>query len=174
MTAEERQWAAQPLTLPNGQQLWFRENFSVNQELPHGLQGFLRLGGQITDQPLITNEQMSQGGMDSVRGYPQAEYVGDQGYFVNVELRLPPYGLQELRVPYVDKPLKDVMQLALFFDHGEATVNRFCPENSGTARSPAWASACVFSLIIWPVSIWTGPIRSAATTPPTARIRPFM
>jgi len=45
------------------------------------------LGAQFSPSGLLTGEQMAIGGADSVRGYPQAEHVGDSGIQANIELR---------------------------------------------------------------------------------------
>ena len=52
-----------------------------------GLYG--RFSGQLTSSPLISNEQFSIGGARSVRGYLEAEVLGDYGFFGNVEVRSP-------------------------------------------------------------------------------------
>lgn len=90
------------------------------QGLPEAAFLLLRGDYQLASETLPASEEFYIGGLGSVRGYPQAEFLGDSGYFVNVELRLPPYGLRELNVPYLNRPLKDIVQFALFFDHGEA------------------------------------------------------
>lgn len=48
-----------------------------------------RLAGQITGQPLVGPEQFSVGGADSVRGYYEAEAVGDLGAHAALEVRSP-------------------------------------------------------------------------------------
>jgi hemolysin activation/secretion protein len=48
------------------------------------------MSGQLTSAPLISNEQFSIGGAESVRGYLEAEQLGDNGLFANVEVRSPP------------------------------------------------------------------------------------
>ncbi|MFT4172323.1 MAG: ShlB/FhaC/HecB family hemolysin secretion/activation protein [Rhodocyclaceae bacterium] len=50
-----------------------------------------RLGGQLTDSPLISSEQFSIGGMSSVRGYLQAENTGDAGFSASIEMRTRPF-----------------------------------------------------------------------------------
>jgi hemolysin activation/secretion protein len=50
------------------------------------------LDGQISDNPLISNEQYLAGGMDSVRGYKQAEVSGDNAFHWTFELRSPDLG----------------------------------------------------------------------------------
>jgi len=51
-----------------------------------------RFSGQIADQPLVTTEQIAAGGLTSVRGYYQAEEVGDDGMVGSFEVRSPPIG----------------------------------------------------------------------------------
>lgn len=46
-----------------------------------------RLAGQYANQPLIPSEQYILGGMNSVRGYYDAEQIGDRGYLVSIEAR---------------------------------------------------------------------------------------
>jgi hemolysin activation/secretion protein len=50
---------------------------------------FLKFGSQLSDSPLVTNEQFGVGGHSTVRGYFQSEAVGDDGLFGNLELRSP-------------------------------------------------------------------------------------
>jgi len=59
------------------------------QTLKDGTSVFLRLSGQLSDQPLISAEQFSAGGLTTVRGYLQSETVGDNGVFASAELRTP-------------------------------------------------------------------------------------
>jgi hemolysin activation/secretion protein len=59
------------------------------QNLPRGFAANVRLTGQVANQPLISGEQFSAGGLSSVRGYPQAAAVGDDGAFASLELRSP-------------------------------------------------------------------------------------
>ncbi|MEW6278102.1 MAG: ShlB/FhaC/HecB family hemolysin secretion/activation protein [Candidatus Eremiobacterota bacterium] len=66
----------------------------------------LRLAGQGATSPLVVGEQFSLGGPDSVRGYAQSELLGDAGYSVSAELRVP--------LPEPDSPF----QAAAFVDHG--------------------------------------------------------
>lgn len=59
------------------------------QKLPAGLGLFLKLDGQITGRPLISNEQYAAGGMESVRGYKESEILGDKAIHGTVELSGP-------------------------------------------------------------------------------------
>ncbi len=60
-----------------------------NHKLPAGLGLFMKLDGQIADQPLVSNEQYAAGGMESVRGYKETEAMGDDALHGSVELQSP-------------------------------------------------------------------------------------
>jgi hemolysin activation/secretion protein len=62
---------------------------SYTHDLPGGVQLFLKGQGQIADQPLVSSEQFSLGGLDTVRGYLESEALGDFGGSATVELRSP-------------------------------------------------------------------------------------
>lgn len=49
----------------------------------------IRFAGQLTDSPLVSGEQIAAGGMNSVRGYLNAEATGDYGMVGSLELRSP-------------------------------------------------------------------------------------
>jgi hemolysin activation/secretion protein len=46
---------------------------------------------QLSGEPLISNEQFSVGGFESVRGYHEAELLGDDGLQASLELHGPTY-----------------------------------------------------------------------------------
>jgi len=58
-------------------------------ELPLGLRLALRAAGQVADSPLISNEQYSMGGWQTVRGYYQTQQLGDHGLNLSAELYSP-------------------------------------------------------------------------------------
>jgi hemolysin activation/secretion protein len=49
-----------------------------------------RVGFQVAPQPLVSNEQFGLGGVDSVRGYLEAEALVDSGMTLNAEFEAPP------------------------------------------------------------------------------------
>ena len=67
----------------------FKFDLARTQALPQGLSLFGKIEGQVSSQPLISNEQFVAGGVDSVRGYLEATAVGDQGLRASFELRSP-------------------------------------------------------------------------------------
>ena len=72
----------------------------------------LRGSGQVCGTPLVVGELFGLGGVDSVRGYAQSEYLGDNGYFVSAEFRVP-------ITSFKSNPL----QGALFLDQGNVSIN---------------------------------------------------
>lgn len=50
----------------------------------------VRAEGQISSQPLVSPEQFTAGGFDSVRGYLESEALGDKGLRLRFELAAPP------------------------------------------------------------------------------------
>lgn len=60
-----------------------------NQQLPGGFTLMAKLDGQLSDQPLISNEQYSAGGVESVRGYHDSEASGDNAIHGVLELASP-------------------------------------------------------------------------------------
>ncbi len=59
------------------------------QTLPRGFSLYGRIDGQIASQPLVPNEQYVAGGIDNVRGYLEANALGDNAFHTTVELRTP-------------------------------------------------------------------------------------
>jgi hemolysin activation/secretion protein len=48
-----------------------------------------RMSAQVASGPLISNEQFSAGGVDTVRGYLESTAAGDDGAIAGLELRMP-------------------------------------------------------------------------------------
>ena len=66
-----------------------RGELAHTHDLPAGFQGYARVQGQISDQPLINTEQFAGGGLGTARGYLEAESLGDNAVFGTLELRSP-------------------------------------------------------------------------------------
>ena len=77
------------------------------QQLPGGFGFLLKMDGQLADQPLISNEQFSAGGVESVRGYRESTLLGDNGFHATTELSAPDlaphlgFGSRFQAVPYL-------------------------------------------------------------------------
>lgn len=70
---------------------YVRGDVSRLQKLPRGYGLFARLAAQLASQPLIPLEQLLMGGADTVRGYLEAEAVGDDGGYGTLEVRSPSF-----------------------------------------------------------------------------------
>jgi hemolysin activation/secretion protein len=113
----------------------FNLDLSHTQELPEGLQLYGRLQGQIADGPLVSSEQLSLGGLDTVRGYLESEVLGDNGAAGRIELRSPNIGamLQDAlkREAGEDAPRFDAVnewRIFGFTDRGVAAIIHPLPE----------------------------------------------
>jgi hemolysin activation/secretion protein len=109
-------------------------DLSHTQDLPGGAQLFGKMQGQITDQPLVSSEQLSLGGQDTIRGYLESEVLGDYGVAGTLELRSPniaPYLEQKLENP-LGAPIKfnafDDWRFFAFADAGRARLRDPLPE----------------------------------------------
>jgi hemolysin activation/secretion protein len=70
---------------------YLRGDVQRTQNLPARWSLVARLDAQLTDQPLVSNEQFFAGGYDSVRGYLEAEQLGDHGVRGSLEVRTPSF-----------------------------------------------------------------------------------
>jgi hemolysin activation/secretion protein len=72
-----------------GQEFWFRASLERSQDIYVGFRGQVRLDGQLSDQPLVSNEQFPLGGLSSIRGYYEAEKLADTGFSGSLQLISP-------------------------------------------------------------------------------------
>ncbi|MDJ0591203.1 MAG: ShlB/FhaC/HecB family hemolysin secretion/activation protein [Pleurocapsa sp. MO_226.B13] len=70
-----------------------------------------RLGGQFTSEPLLSLEQFSLGGVNTLRGYQENQLITDSGFL----------GSLEFRIPITANP--NTLQLIPFFDFGTGWNN---------------------------------------------------
>lgn len=80
---------------------------------------FVSLTGQLANKNLDSSEQLSLGGAQGVRAYPEGEGIGDEGYMASVELR---------------RTLLPALQASLFYDLGSIRTSRF-PFNPSVPNS---------------------------------------
>ena len=80
----------------------------------------LRATGQIASDRLLSPERFAIGGYYTVRGYPTAELIGDNGYAATAEMVVPIPSAA--KVPFSSLTYKEMFQLAAFIDHGGTYV----------------------------------------------------
>ena len=81
---------------------------------------------QYSQDPLVSSQQMVLGGADSVRGFPENNYLADYGWILNTELRTPAFLIPSiLKVPFDKKGTRliDAIQFVLFIDTGSGYLN---------------------------------------------------
>ncbi|GLU35582.1 hypothetical protein Busp01_54240 [Trinickia caryophylli] len=69
--------------------LYGKLDFTHLQTLAHDMQVNARVDAQFANSPLVSSEQFAAGGMNTVRGYLQAEETGDNGVIASLEWRSP-------------------------------------------------------------------------------------
>lgn len=74
---------------PDGRYFAWNVQSRFIQNLPHGLQLQARGQFNLSDRPLLGIEQLSIGGVNSVRGYRQNALLRDNGVLGSVELSIP-------------------------------------------------------------------------------------
>jgi hemolysin activation/secretion protein len=94
---------------------YLRFGFTGTQKLPGNFGLLQRVSAQWADSPLVNNEQFSLGGADTVRGYLEAETLGDSGIAGTLEVHSPPLG------PHVGSFLSSLYAF-IFVDGGVATL----------------------------------------------------
>jgi hemolysin activation/secretion protein len=95
---------------------YVRLSGEASQALPAGFAAYARWSGQWTESPLVNNEQFSLGGIDSIRGYLEAETLGDSGLAGSLELHTPQFGVHLA-------PSLRPLYAFVFVDGGVATLN---------------------------------------------------
>jgi hemolysin activation/secretion protein len=103
-------------------------------------EALLRSDLQLANRPLFQMEQISFGGLGSVRGYRSYLTVTDDGFLVSAELRIP---IGRLRIPYLaDSDVAGTLQIVPFYDFARAwNVDRPTPypqQISGVGAGLRW------------------------------------
>jgi len=113
-----------------------RSDASFTQALPLSMALRVRAAGQYALDSIISNEQFSIAGADAVRGYLEAEVLGDIGIKSSIELSTPRW-----------KWFRDDFQTELFafFDYGR--MSRLNPLRDGNPKSPT------FGALLEPVNV---------------------
>ncbi|MFC1548503.1 ShlB/FhaC/HecB family hemolysin secretion/activation protein [Candidatus Omnitrophota bacterium] len=87
--------------------------------LPLGIQGVVKLAGQVAGERLTPQEEFSLGGLDSVRGYPNGDFLADNAFQSNFEMLFPiAFFLPDSwELPFDGGRIKDTVTGVTFFDY---------------------------------------------------------
>ncbi len=137
---------------------YLRSEANVRFGLPFGTSLRISAAGQYAVDPIIANEQFSIGGADGVRGYLEAEELGDIGFRTGVELGSPTLGFFEKRL---------LLDGFLFYDIGRVSTLDPLPNQDGTvspnAALSSWGAGInlfgfdhLSGTLQWARPIWNG------------------
>jgi hemolysin activation/secretion protein len=106
----------------------------------------LRVDGQYTHDPLVSLEQFSLGGPDSVRAYSVSETLAEKGGVASLEFVVGAPGFASRPAPG-SRTWGDILQFSLFVDYANGDLNAplVASQNSSVALSGA-GGAIQFSL----------------------------
>lgn len=90
---------------------YLRSELSHTQRVFNDWQLYAALGGQFTKDNLISNEQYFLGGLQTVRGYLEANALGDYGVNAKLELRTPE--VHPASLPFISS-----LRGMVFYDYG--------------------------------------------------------
>lgn len=99
---------------------YFRADVKHTQKLPRDWSVHAKLSGQLAHDPLVSAEQFTIGGVDSVRGYLESQALGDKGISGSLELRTPP--LMKFIKDFVYKGYIKELYVFTFIDAGHVTT----------------------------------------------------
>ena len=98
----------------DGNFVYLRSDLAHTRDLEGGAQLFGKLQGQLSNRPLINNDQFAGGGLGSARGYLEATALGDNAIFGTFEYRGPSF----IGNPGPANPKSDEWRIHAFADAG--------------------------------------------------------
>ena len=116
-TSENNPLASRPGAPPD----FLKTEFQLTriQPLPWGTQASASLDAQVAASKLAPAEELYLGGADSVRGYPEGDYLADSGLTARFEYLIPCAILpSQWRLPGSKNALREQLQLVAFLDRG--------------------------------------------------------
>jgi hemolysin activation/secretion protein len=138
--------------------MYLRGTFEQRQSLPFGTAIDLRLSGQYSDVPLVSNEQFGVGGADTVRGYLESITLGDRGGVAALELRSPNWG-------FGSHPADNHVGLFAFYDAGTVWTVDPLPDQQAHFSLASYGAGLRFIALhgFEGVVDWADPLRTVTT-----------
>ncbi|MDO8675228.1 MAG: ShlB/FhaC/HecB family hemolysin secretion/activation protein [Candidatus Omnitrophota bacterium] len=105
----------------------YDQGLNRTQRMPVGVLS-IRSHGQAASHTLTSSEQLQLGGADSIRGYPEGDYLADEGGFVNLDWYFPAYFIPEdWKMLKSGKTLRSQIEPVIFFDAGGGWLKKTLP-----------------------------------------------
>jgi hemolysin activation/secretion protein len=97
----------------------YEHNLRRTQRMPFGSYLLVNSQFQAASHTLPSSEQLQLGGMTSVRGYPEGDYLADVGATLNVDWVFQSYFFpKDWKLPHSQTPLRRMIEPVAFFDLG--------------------------------------------------------
>lgn len=100
----------------------------------------VRLTGQYSDDILVSLEQFSIGGPDTVRAYPTAEFLADTGGFASLEWIVNAPGFAS-RPAFGGRTWGQILQVSLFVDYATGRLTEALPGEADSIDLSGWGAA---------------------------------
>lgn len=123
--------------------IYLRGDLSHLRKLRRDWELYAKVQGQASDQPLVSHDQFGGGGMGTVRGYLEAEALGDNAILGTLELRTPSLLKMKRMVKKkndagveeeVEEDTGDEWRFYGFADGGSLTLHDTPPEQNSSFR----------------------------------------
>jgi hemolysin activation/secretion protein len=115
-----------------GKWVVFTGNFWREQRIYKDWKLSLHADAQWASEPLLSNEQFGNGGVNGVRGYREGEEFGDNGWRITLEQKTPAH---VVGLVYGKNPL--VVRGSFYMDYGETYL---IDPNGRAGRVPLWGA----------------------------------
>lgn len=141
-----------------GDYLYLKAALERRETLAFGTSIDIRLGAQLADSPLVSNEQFGLGGIDSVRGYLESIELADSGGSAAIELRTPTWS-------FGHTPANNHVGAYLFYDTGYGRIMQALPEQHATFNLASFGAGVRFILFreLDGMLDWAYPLRTVST-----------
>lgn len=138
--------------------LYLKGTFEQRQSLPLGTSFDARLGYQLADGPLVSNEQFGLGGIDSVRGYLESMELADSGGTAQFELRTPTWSFGR-------HPADNHIGGYVFYDMGYGWIIDPLPDQQSTYNFASFGAGVRFIVLksLDGMFEWADPLRTVST-----------
>lgn len=110
----------------------YEHSLRRTQKMPFGSYLLLASQFQAANHTLPSSEQLQLGGMTSVRGYPEGDYLADIGATLNIDWVFPSYFFpKDWKLPHSSTPLRRMIEPVAFFDMGGGGLYAVNPGERG-------------------------------------------
>jgi len=111
---------------------YLKASFAQSRSFLNDFEWLYEFKGQYTESPLISNEQFSAGGVDTVRGYIESTAIGDNGLLASTEISFSPFKSRGMSKGY---GYMQALELSVFVDAARLRTLEALPNAEGLFNS---------------------------------------